>query len=526
MPGSPRRLWLALAGLAVFAALNLATLHGGHPAGGDFAQYLIHAGNLLHGRPYDAGILLPQVHFHNYPPGFPLMLAPLLAWGGLDLVLFKGLNLIFWPLACWALAAIVRRRLGSPTDLYFFWFLLFVPWFFLFKQDVLSDVPFTCAVSVALWAFLGWRDNGPRRGAWLSLFLACVFVSLLLRSAGVALVGAALLVMVFQRRAWGAAGLTLATAVLAVVVQKLLAAGTGGYLSMLVDNPAYWLDTVARGLPAKLAKMVAFFIPIYRNGWPLLAALEALALLPLIAAAAWGWWRRRRRLGGWDVLDAYAVLYLLMILTWPFVEGPRFYAPVIGVLLIYFLEGLSEFAARRARPGGRSPAYWVNLALLAGLALNLGNTALLWNFQDDVVLRPADRELYAWVRAHARPGQTYLFSEPRVMALFSGVVGDKYYWNQPLGPQKERMAARGARWLILHRPQAARPSAHRQYAWIFLGGGQKQPGLAQAQADPHLTPVWRNQGYEVFALGGGDGKPPLPGGRPRRPGATDKAGER
>ncbi|MCB2228360.1 MAG: hypothetical protein KQH53_16900 [Desulfarculaceae bacterium] len=504
MQGSLRRYWLALAGLAVFVVINAATLHGGHPAGGDFAQYIIHAKNLLSGQPYDAGIFLPQVHFHNYPPGYPLMLAPLLAWGGLNLVLFKSLNLIFWPLACAALAAIARRRLGSPTDIYFFLFLLFVPWFFLFKQDVLSDVPFTCVASVALWAFLRWQDEGPRRAGWLSLFLACLFVSLLLRSAGVALVGAALLVMVFQRRAWGAAGLTIAAAVAAVLVQKLMAAGTGGYLSMLLNNPAYWLDTVVRGLPAKVAKAVAFFIPVYRSGWPLLAALEALAVLPLIAVSAWGWLRRRRRAGGWDVLDAYLVLYLLMILAWPFVEGPRFYAPAIGILVIYFLEGLSEFAAGRAKPGGRSPAYWVNLALMAGLALNLGNTALLWNYQDDVVLRPADRELYAWVREHALPGETYLFSEPRVMALFTGKVGDKYYWNQPLGPQEERMAARGVRWLILHRPEAARASARKQYAWIFLGGGKKQPGLAQAEADPQLRPVWQNRGYKIFALKGRD----------------------
>jgi 4-amino-4-deoxy-L-arabinose transferase-like glycosyltransferase len=238
-----------------------------------------------------------------------------------NLMLLKSLNLVFWPLYCWVIFVLFRRRLGPGAAFFAFLFMLFCPWFFLFKQSVLSDVPFTFLVTAALWALINWRGGGSRQGAWLTLFLACAFASLMVRSAGVALVGAALLVMVFQRRAWGAAALTVAVFLAAGLLQNALGASTSGYFHLLHD-PLGWLSKVALGLPSKLAKVVGFYFPVYRGGHPLIAALEAIVALPLLTVAAWGWWRQRRR-GGWDCLDAFVVLYLLMILAWPFVEGPR-----------------------------------------------------------------------------------------------------------------------------------------------------------------------------------------------------------
>lgn len=502
---SPRsQAWFMALAVLLWGLLNLFTLDHGHPAGGDFAQYILHAQNLWQGLPYRHGVFVPQVPFHNYPPGFPAMLAPLLALGGVNLMLLKSLNLVFWPLTCWVLFAIFRRRLGQGAAFYAFLFMLFCPWFFLFKQSVLSDVPFTFLVTAALWALMNWRESGDRRGAWLALFLACALASVLVRSAGVALVGAALLVMVLQRRAWGAAALTVAVFVAAVLLQKALGASTSGYFHLLHD-PLGWLSQVALGLPSKLAKVVGFYVPVYRGGHPLVAALEALAVLPLLALAAWGWWRRMRRLGGWDELDAFVVLYLLMILAWPFVEGPRLYAPVAGLLLLYFLEGLEEFFAGRRLPAWLGVLGLAKAVLMIGLVVNLLNIGLLWDYHGDVVNRPGDRELYAWVRGHAAPGRTYVIDNPRVVALFSGQVGDKYYPGEDWTAMKARMRERGVGWLVLRRPEARRgiTSARRQYAWLFPSDRAGADALAKAQADPELTTAWSNGLYRVYRLGPG-----------------------
>lgn len=471
--------WIVVLALALFLVLNLTTIRPGHPPGGDFAHYIIHAQNLLAGRDYASGVFMPGVRVQNYPPGFPLILAPLLHWAGVNLPLLKLPTVLMWPLCAWLLALIARRRLGGQTALLVFLFMLFAPWFFVFKQNILSDVPFTLLVLAALWAFVNYQEQGARRGWWLAWFLVFSAASLLLRTAGLALVGAALLYLVFQRRAWGTALLTAATAAAVLALQKLLSASAGGYLALLHD-PAFWLGRLAGMLPAKLAKVPGLFFPVFRGGYWLLAGVEAAAGVALACLAAWGWLRRPLQRRGWDVGEAFVVLYMLMILLWPFNEGPRFYAPVAGLLLIYFAQGLLAFFAHQG-PRRFSPRGLLHAVLWAGLALNLFNIALLWGYSGDVVQRPADKQLYAWVRQNLGPGQHYLYAYPRVLALFSGRTGDKYYWNQPLAAQMQRLESGRLDWLILRNQE-------------------DRAAVAAAARHPALKLIWSGPRVSVFRL--------------------------
>ncbi len=478
-PGA--RPWVVCLALLLFLALNLWTLNGGHPPGGDFAHYIKHAQNLLSGGAYGSGVFMPGVSAHNYPPGFPLLIAPILAWAGPDLVLLKLPAIFIWPLCAWLWALIARRSLGGKTALWVFLFLLFAPWFFVFKQSVLSDVPFTLLATGGLWAFLHYDQDG-RQAGWLICFLAFMAAALLVRSAGLALWGAALVFLVLRRRAWGAALLTVATGLAVLALQKLMAASTGGYL-LLFHDPVFYLTRLGGMLPAKLAKVLGFYFPLFRGGYWLLAGVQAAGGLLLAGVAAWGWLKLRRRQGGWDVIDAFLVLYLLMILLWPFNEGPRFYAPVAGLLLIYFLQGMLNFFDTIWRPQKIAPKALLNYLLVAGLALNLCNTALLFNYSGDACLRPQDRQLHAWVKQNLGPEDHYLYVNPRVLALFSGRLGDKYYWNETLARQRPRLGKNGLDWLILRNLE-------------------DQKAVAAAKQYPGLKLVWSNEAFSVFKLRG------------------------
>ncbi|RJX29639.1 MAG: hypothetical protein C4525_14185 [Desulfarculus sp.] len=473
--------WIAGLGVFLFLALNLTTLKPGHPPGGDFAHYIIIAQNILAGRDYNSGVFMPGVLAQSYPPGFPLLLAPILHLAGPDLVLLKLPAMLLWPLCAWLLALIARRRLGGENALWVFLFMLLAPWFFVFKQSVLSDVPFTLLVTGAIWAFLNYGDGGERRGGWLALALAFTAASLLVRTAGVALVGAAVLYLALRRRAWAAALLTALAGAAMMVLVKLWAASAGEYLGLFHD-PAFWLARLARMLPAKLAKVLGFYFPLFRGGQWLLAGVEAAAGLALICLAAWGWLKRGLPWRDWGLICAFVALYMVMILLWPFNEGPRFYAPVAGLLVIYLAQGLLAYFGRSRRLQRFRPQALLRAVLLAGLALNLFNTALLWSYSGDVVQRPADKALYAWVQRNLGPADHYLYAYPRVLALFSGRTGDKYYWNESLAVNQARMDRPGLGWLILRR-QA------------------DQAAVAAAGRDPRLTPAWSNGLYSVFRRG-------------------------
>jgi hypothetical protein len=175
---------------------------------------------------------------------------------------------------------------------------------------------------------------------------------------------------------------------------------------------------------------------------------------------------------------------------------------VAGLLLLYFAQGLESFFAGRRLPTWLQNMGVVRAVLVAGLALNIVNIGLLWDYHGDVVNRPGDRELYAWVGGHAADGRTYLIDTPRIMALFSGRVGDKYYPGEDWAAMKARMRSRGVGWLVLRRPaaRAGITSARRQYAWLFPSDRAGADAPAKAQADPELSPAWSNGLYQVYRL--------------------------
>ncbi|HEV2672560.1 MAG TPA: hypothetical protein VGU74_15810, partial [Gemmatimonadales bacterium] len=65
----------------VVGVLYLATIRAGHGWGDDFAQYILHARNIAAGVPYtQTGYIYnpdnPEVGPRAYPPGFPVLLVP------------------------------------------------------------------------------------------------------------------------------------------------------------------------------------------------------------------------------------------------------------------------------------------------------------------------------------------------------------------------------------------------------------------------------------------------------------------
>jgi 4-amino-4-deoxy-L-arabinose transferase-like glycosyltransferase len=95
-PVSRYLLWLLLFGYFV---LGVVTLTSGHGWGDDWAQYVLHAQNIVNGRAYgDTGYLFnpdnPSIGPPNYPPGLPYVLAPVIA-------LF-GFNILALKIACFA----------------------------------------------------------------------------------------------------------------------------------------------------------------------------------------------------------------------------------------------------------------------------------------------------------------------------------------------------------------------------------------------------------------------------------------
>ena len=105
--GDIRYQWiLVLVFISGIGFFSVYTASPGHVWGDDFAMYLSHARNISEGRAYDdTGLILhefaPTYSPQNYPPGFPLVLAPVYSITGLDFYKLKIFIICWFLLLLW-----------------------------------------------------------------------------------------------------------------------------------------------------------------------------------------------------------------------------------------------------------------------------------------------------------------------------------------------------------------------------------------------------------------------------------------
>jgi 4-amino-4-deoxy-L-arabinose transferase-like glycosyltransferase len=142
---TPRQAWLILI-IFTIGVFYLSTIREGHLWGDDFSIYISHARNIAEGRPYaDTGyiynprkVLGPQ----TYPPVFPLLLAPVYKIWGLNLTAMKVEVILIFLLSLFIIYLAFRGELQWP---YLYALVALVglnPQFWLFKENILSDLPF------------------------------------------------------------------------------------------------------------------------------------------------------------------------------------------------------------------------------------------------------------------------------------------------------------------------------------------------------------------------------------------------
>jgi hypothetical protein len=125
-----------------------------HDWGDDFAQYLHQAKNITQEKNLnETGYLFNKDYFIGpiaYPPGFPLLLAPIVNNFELD---FKVLNYymsLFWLLSCFFGFLILRARLSFFSSMAITLIIAYNPQMINFKTEVVSDYPFTCFSLIVL----------------------------------------------------------------------------------------------------------------------------------------------------------------------------------------------------------------------------------------------------------------------------------------------------------------------------------------------------------------------------------------
>lgn len=406
-----------LAGLSYLASVG-----PGHDWGGDFAQYLLQAQNIAHGQVNGpTGYLYnpsdPSLGPERYPPGFPLLLAPLIYAFGLSFIACKIEISLLLALCLPLLWLLFRPALKPGYRLALLLLFGFSPWLLAFKENILSDIPFLGVIYLYFVAVTLIYDRRAFSLAPGALLAGLILLATLIRTPGLLLIPALPAYALYRRRQWPGFSLTVAAGASGLVLlSRLIFAGERAYL----DQFAGWQPQTSLTNLVDYVKELTIFWPRL-DVWPeSRLLLFALATLFAVVGLFFGGQRR-------TAPEFFLLFYLPLILVWPARQGLRFLLPLLPVYLFYMLLGLQRLS-------GLLPSRPVRRTALAGLSVA---TLLIYGWgwsatrqqialgSDGPFSAPAT-EMFTFIEQHAAPAEVVVFRRPRVLVLFSGHSATSY----------------------------------------------------------------------------------------------------
>lgn len=416
--GTPRQFTWLVAVLLVPFVLAVAARWGQPPsmADGDYAQYLLHARNLVEGRPYaDIGYIHSS---HNWigppaqPPGWPLVLAPVVGLFGVDSPAVRVLSVVLVAASAVAAGAFFARRsgplIGAATGA--------ITALSLEAQGATLTAYSEPLFVLLVWGILLLADERTAWSSWRSVGIAAMAAgAVATRVAGVALVPA-LLVYAFVRYPQDRRR---------TLTPLLVLSAVGVIVAMFATDIVPFLRTVFGVVPWILTRpeetinvysevlLVGTLYPLPGNRPNDLYHL--VALLPMTVGLVPLW-----REHGKSPLLAVSIGYVVLLLLAP-VRVSRYAWPLLPIVAFALVAGLQSLLSRGARRwSSPRPVALVTagivLLICAGATARLAAEPAPPSFQTD----PSSREVFAFF-AGLPAGTRVLFPNPRVLTLQTGV---------------------------------------------------------------------------------------------------------
>lgn len=468
------RFWIFLL-LCLTAPVYFLTLRDDHHWGGDFAVYLQQAANVAHGEPIQAHqyTVTPRSALNHpalYPPIPSLLLAPVYASAGLDYRLLKVTLALCWWLAlplwylvglrmalprAWSAGAILTFALGSlPLGL---------------KETIGSDGVYVFTSAAALLLILrvdeaGWTVRQPAITAALVAALLCLNYAT--RATAVALLTAAVLSELWQKRGLRAYGLYLVAFLAAglLVYTKFIFDTGGQYGTQFVIDWRLYLENAL------------FYFRMPASLWssspmPLRYALAGLVTFAGVVSVIRAWRRP-------TVIEFYLVFFCGMLVLYV-VADFRYSLPILPPLLLLAARLWIDYAPKPATVG---------LAALVAIAaaLNL-QTAVMAGTPEAGPRLATFGEVAGFLR-QAPPGTVSLSWNPRLFAYYTQRPSALYprtpeEWAREI-PFLVKKESTQQFYLVVYRHELDQ----RQLASYFAGAGSK------------LIPVFKNSDFTVYRL--------------------------
>ena len=412
--------------ILVSLILGASTLTRGHQWGDDFAWYIVQAKSILSGTTDE---FMEQSAFTNqqstthlgplaYPWGYPLILAPVYAFKGISPLALKLPGLFFYAGFLVCLYLLMRDRLTHTESLLVVSVFAFNPLLLQFLDQILSDIPFLFFSTLSL---LLMTREGKQSTLHYVLIGAAIFFTTFLRVTGVLLLGCFLIVQFFRLLANRTerkiviqvirdACIVCLTFVLLWITNLLLfPSGGESYLSQY----AQLMETAKAFIPAYFNVFSYFFGDT--QGWKYLYYLVLIFFLL-------GVWNRRRQE---PIFILFFVLWILVHITYPYWQGPRYIFPLLPIFIYFVVQGIKfliDKLPEKYHRVGQTVFYgfWI---LIAGIFLVQSSLTAYANLQNNRAINgpfdPYSTEVYTYIKEQTPPESIVVFFKPRVMVMMT-----------------------------------------------------------------------------------------------------------
>lgn len=419
-------------GLIILVFLSIligsASLTRGHEWGDDWAWYVLQTKSILTGTTDE---FMRVSEFTNtqstthvgplaYPWGYPLILTPMVALKGIHALALKLPGLFFYAgfLICFYL--LTKTRFTLTESLLLVSLFAFNPLLLRFLDQILSDIPFLFFSTLTLLLM----TQGNQRGVAQNILIgAVVFMTAFLRATGIFLLGAFVMVEFFKllanrRDRERVKEIILDSFVICFVFALLWGASLvlfpSGGESYLSQYSGLSLDLVRNNINLYFNVFSRFFGEA--SFWTYVYYLLFLFFL-------FGAWIRRSHE---PVFIAFLVLWLIVHITYPYWQGPRYIFPLLPIFVYFTFHGMKAALAGIPDQYQQSGqviffSFWV---LVAGSFLYTSGTNAVANLQSGRQINgpfdPFSREVYQFIQEETPTDSVLVFFKPRVMILITG----------------------------------------------------------------------------------------------------------
>jgi len=408
--------------------IGSATLRRGHEWGDDFAWYILQAKSILTNTTQE---FMLQSEFTNtqstthvgplaYPWGYPLILVPIYAIKGISPLGLKipGLLLYAGFLVC--LFYLTKDRLTRIESLILVSLFAFNPTLIQFEDQILSDIPFLFFSTLTL--LLMTQDD--ERGAIQYILIGIsIFITTFIRTTGVLLL-VSFLAFQFTKLdrdkiereknkqiILNSLIVCFVTLFFFVINLLIFPNGEESYLLQYTGvNAEIILSFAARYFNA----FSLFFGQA--DAWKYL--YYGLFVFFLIGA----WVRRRDE----TVFIYFTILWMIIHITWPYWQGPRFIFPVFPIFIYFTFWGLKT-AITKLPDNYRLAGEWVHYGfwiLIACIFLFTSSASAINNIKINRKLNgpfdPFSMEVYEYINEKTPSDSVVVFFKPRVIVLMTG----------------------------------------------------------------------------------------------------------